>query len=328
MAGFESPRLSVLDLAIVGDGDPADALKASVELAQAAERWGFTRYWFAEHHNMESIFSSSPAVLAGYIAANTESIRVGAGGVMLPNHAPLVIAEQFGTLETIYPGRIDLGLGRAPGTTAETVIALRRDVHAADTFPADVRELQQYLGDPHPAQRVKAVPGSGTHVPLYILGSSMFGAQLAAAYGLPYAFASHFAPTELEPAVTHYREAFKPSDQLSAPYVIAGMNVFAADSDEVAASLFNESLLAMAQRIGARLPATRHLEGDELLSSPVGMQARAMLTHTAVGAPSAVREQVLDFAQYAQADELIVATNMPDPQKRMRSYELLAEGLG
>ena len=318
-------RLSVLDLAPVWSGvSPSDSLRSSVELARAAERWGFTRYWFAEHHNMKVIFSSSPAVLAGYIAANTERIRVGAGGVMLPNHAPLVVAEQFGTLATIYPGRIDLGLGRAPGTTPETVLALRRDPAAAQHFPADVRELQLYLGDPQPGQRVLAIPGASTHVPLYILGSSMFGAQLAAAYGLPYAFASHFAPAELVAAVGHYRREFQPSEQLAAPYVIAGFNVFAADSEEVATELFRRSLLRFARSIGERVPGLPQLGDEQLLASPIGQQAQAMLSRTAIGTAEQVRAQTLAFAGEAMADELIVAMNVADPAARLRSYELLA----
>jgi len=321
-----SLRLSVLDLAPVGPGvNPTDALRSSVDLARATEAWGFTRYWFAEHHNMPTIFSSSPAVLTGYIAANTERIRVGAGGVMLPNHAPLVIAEQFGTLATIYPGRIDLGLGRAPGTTPETVLALRRDLANAENFPSDLDELQRYFGDPHPAQRVRAVPGAGTHVPIYILGSSMFGAQLAAAKGLPYAFASHFSPPELVRAVTHYRQGFQPSKQLGAPYVIAGMNVFAADSDEAGGALFEKSLLAMARSLGRMVPGIADLDDAELMASPLAQQARAMLVHTATGTPARVREQTLAFAEHAMADELIIATNAADPAERMRSYALLAE---
>lgn len=320
-------RLSVLDLATVVPGsDPAGALRASVDLARLAERSGFTRHWFAEHHNMESVFSSSPAVLAGYLAANTERIRVGAGGVMLPNHAPLLIAEQFGTLATIYPDRIDLGLGRAPGTTPETVLALRRDPSAAERFPADVRELQGYLADPRPGQRVLAVPGQGTHVPLYILGSSLFGAQLAAAYGLPYGFASHFAPAELERATALYRDRFQPSDQLGAPYVIAGVNVFCADTDAVAEELFRAGVDALARRLATRaLPEAAELDDEALMASPFGRQARIMLTCSAVGAPDRVREYLLGFAAHAHADELIVAMNLADPAPRLRSYELLAE---
>lgn len=318
-------RLSILDLATASaEVPPARAMAASVELAQAAEGWGFTRYWFSEHHNMPTIVSSAPAVLAGHIAANTERIRVGSGGVMLPNHSPLVVAEQFGTLETLYPGRIDLGLGRAPGGDQHTFAALRRDPAAAGDFPRDVLELQALLGDPQPGQRVHAVPGEGTHVPLYILGSSQFGAQLAAQLGLPYAFASHFAPAELVPAVARYREGFAPSAQLDAPYVIAGMNVFAADTDEEAGALFERSLATMARGLAKLSGWTGEATDEDLLASPVGRQARMMLHHTAVGAPDRVREQVLAFAAHADADEVIVAMNSAEPASRLRSYELLA----
>jgi len=318
-------RLSILDLATSSeDVPPAAAMAASVELAQAAERWGFTRYWFSEHHNMPTIVSSAPAVLAGHIAAHTERIRVGSGGVMLPNHSPLVVAEQFGTLETLYPGRIDLGLGRAPGGDQHTFAALRRDPGAANDFPQDVLELQALLGDPHPGQRVHAVPGEGTHVPLYILGSSQFGAQLAGQLGLPYAFASHFAPAELVPAVARYREGFQPSEQLAAPYVIAGMNVFAADTDAEAQELFTRSLATMARGLAKLSGWTGEATDEQLLESPVGRQARMMLHHTAVGSPDRVRAEVLAFAEHADADEVIVAMNSAQPSTRLRSYELLA----
>lgn len=321
-------RLSILDLATAGgDVSPADAMAASVDLARHAEQLGYTRYWFSEHHNMPTIVSSAPAVLAGHVLAHTERIRVGAGGVMLPNHSPLVVAEQFGTLETLYPGRVDLGLGRAPGGDQHTFAALRRDPSAASAFPQDVLELQALLGDPQPGQRVHAVPGEGTHVPLYVLGSSQFGAQLAAQLGLPYAFASHFAPAELVPAVARYRAAFEPSAQLAEPYVIAGMNVFAADTDEEAGRTFETALATMARGL-AKLSGWQGEATDaELLASPIGRQARTMLTHTAVGGPDRVREEVLAFARLADADELIVAMNTPRPEVRLRSYELLAGAL-
>src|SRR3954449_359092 len=233
--------LSVLDLAPIGPHESAhDALEASVRLAQRAEELGYERVWYAEHHNFESIASSATAVLIAHIAANTRRIRLGAGGIMLPNHAPLVIAEQFGTLATLHPDRIDLGLGRAPGTNQATMRALRRDAAAADTFPQDVLELQGYLSGETRIPHVHAVPGRGTDVPLYILGSSLFGAQLAAALGLPYAFASHFAPQLLEQAVALYRERFEPSAQLDRPYVIAAVNVLAADSDDEAHRDFDQ----------------------------------------------------------------------------------------
>src|SRR3712207_2720616 len=228
-------KLSVLDLAPIPRGETAtSAIAASVALAQRAEEHGYERVWYAEHHNMPSIASSATSVLIAHVGARTSTIRLGAGGVMLPNHAPLTIAEQFGTLEAMYPGRIDLGLGRAPGSDQNTMYALRRDPMSADRFPQDVLELQAYLAGESRVPGVDAVPGKGSNVPLYLLGSSLFGATLAAALGLPYAFASHFAPQMLEPAVAAYRREFKPSEQLAEPYVIAGVNVIAADTAEAA----------------------------------------------------------------------------------------------
>src|SRR5215218_1218278 len=231
--------LSILDLApICEGGDAGAALKNTLELAQHAERWGYRRFWLAEHHNMPGIASAATAVVIGHVAGATRSIRVGSGGIMLPNHSPLVIAEQFGTLESLYPGRIDLGLGRAPGTDQRTLQALRRTSVSADSFPEDVLELMLLLADPKPGQPVRAVPGAGTNVPIWILGSSTFGAELAAALGLPYAFASHFAPDALFPALEIYREKFKPSKQLDHPYAMLGVNVVAADTDAEARRLF------------------------------------------------------------------------------------------
>ncbi|MDQ3726315.1 MAG: LLM class flavin-dependent oxidoreductase, partial [Actinomycetota bacterium] len=232
-----SVPLSILDLAAVGREETiAESFAGSVELARAAERGGYKRVWYAEHHNISSIASSATAVLIAHIAAHTETIRLGAGGVMLPNHSPLVIAEQFGTLETLHPGRIDLGLGRAPGTDQRTWMALRRDPRASDRFPQDVVELQRFLGDESPLPGVRAIPGRGTNVPLYILGSSLFGAELAAQLGLPYGFASHFAPRFLHEAIALYRERFEPSQQLREPYVIAGVGVIAAETADSAAA--------------------------------------------------------------------------------------------
>ena len=231
--------LSVLDLApIVEGGDAADAFRRSLDLARHAERWGYRRYWLAEHHGMPGIASAATAVVIGHVAAGTSTIRVGAGGIMLPNHAPLVIAEQFGTLASLFPGRIDLGLGRAPGSDQLTTRALRRNPLAADTFPDDVVELMGYFRPPHPRQLVRAVPGAGLDVPIWILGSSLFGAQLAAELGLPYAFASHFAPAALTEALEVYRARFKPSAQLERPYVMLGVNVFAAETDDEGRRLF------------------------------------------------------------------------------------------
>ena len=234
---------SVLDLApVVEGGTPSDAFRNTLDLAQHAERWGYNRYWLAEHHNMPGIASAATSVVIGHVACGTRTIRVGSGGIMLPNHSPLVIAEQFGTLESLYPGRIDLGVGRAPGTDMLTARALRRDVaESAERFPQDVLELQALLGPVQPGQRVRAVPGAGTNVPIWILGSSLFGAQLAAALGLPYAFASHFAPEAMMQALEVYRSRFQPSEQLDRPYAMLGVNVFAAETD-AAAKTFTPSM--------------------------------------------------------------------------------------
>src|SRR2546423_2155232 len=250
--------LSILDLAIVVEGaTPADALRNTLDLAQHAERWGYQRYWLAEHHNMVGIASAATAIVIGYVAGGTKTIRVGAGGIMLPNHSPLVIAEQFGTLESLYPGRIDLGLGRAPGTDQRTLLALRRSPMSADSFPQDVLELQALLGPLREGQRLRAVPGSGLQVPIWILGSSLFGAQLAAELGLPYSFASHFMPGALMPALETYRTLFTPSAQLDRPYAMAGVNVFAAATDDEARRLFTSVQQSITNRLrGApgRLP--------------------------------------------------------------------------
>jgi luciferase family oxidoreductase group 1 len=319
-------RLSVLDLATAGGGvSPRDALLGSAELARHAEEWGYGRYWFSEHHNMPSIVSSTPAVLAGFIAANTERIRVGSGGVMLPNHSPLIIAEQYGTLATLYPGRVDLGLGRAPGTDFETVRAMRRSPEASDRFPQDVLELQRLLGPSQPGQTVRAIPGEGTEVPLYILGSSLFGARLAAQLGLPYAFASHFAPAELLNAAQVYREEFQPSEKLDAPYMIASVNVFAADTDDEARRLHATALEKMARALSGRaIDGNDPAETEAILRSPVGRHAIQMLHYSAVGDADGVGEQVAAFAAGCGADEVMVAMNVADLPARMRSYELLA----
>ncbi|NEE01590.1 LLM class flavin-dependent oxidoreductase [Phytoactinopolyspora halotolerans] len=324
-----APPLSILDLATVSDSStPRDTLQASVVTAQRAEELGYLRYWFAEHHNMPSILSSAPSVLIAHIAAHTQRIRVGSGGVMLPNHSPLVIAEQFGTLETLYPGRIDLGVGRAPGGDQETFRALRRDPAAAEYFPQDVVELQALLGPKQPDRRVQAIPGADTNVPIYILGSSLFGAKLAAQLGLPYAFASHFAPAALDEALRAYRDEFQPSEQLSRPYAIAAMNVFAADSRQAAEALFVENLTRMARGLVNRGGASSISISDEtLLASPVGQQVQQMLRHSAVGDAAAVKEVVQAFADHTQADEIIVASNIVDTGSRLRSFEILADAM-
>lgn len=322
-------RLSILDLATVSHGQPtAEALRQSLELAAVADRLGrFERLWFAEHHNMPSIASAATAVLIGQVLATTRDIRVGAGGIMLPNHAPLVVAEQFGTLAELYPGRVDLGLGRAPGTDQVTLRALRRDPGAADEFPHDVRELQAYLSDEGGPRGINAHPGRGTKVPLWILGSSLYGAQLAAAYGLPYAFASHFAPDALLPALTAYREQFRPSGQLEAPYAIAALNVVAADTVDEARSLADKVFRARVRSLASRVPAyAGRLDEatlDALMHSPVADQARHMLRHTAVGDAATVAAYLHDFRGATGADELMVTNAAPGAAARTRTLEIL-----
>lgn len=324
-----SLTLSVLDLALIGRGETArDALDGSVRLAQLAERTGYRRVWYAEHHNMSRIASSATAVLIGHVAAHTDTIRLGAGGIMLPNHAPLTIAEQFGTLATLFPDRIDLGLGRAPGTDQVTLRALRRDHTAADTFPQDVLELQGYLTGRTRVAGVQATPGAGTDVPLYILGSSLFGAQLAAALGLPYGFASHFAPAALQQAVAVYRERFQPSEQLDRPYVIAGVNAIAADD---AADADAQFLRVRRSRAAFLLASGRDLsddEADQLLASPHGAHIDQMTHYSGVGTPDHVASYLDEFARHADADELMVAFSSPTVDERLRSLELVADALG
>jgi luciferase family oxidoreductase group 1 len=321
--------ISILDLAVIADGSTArDSFEASVALAQGAQEWGYRRIWYAEHHNMRSIASSATSVLIAHVAAHTQRIRLGAGGVMLPNHSPLTIAEQFGTLETLHPGRIDLGLGRAPGSDQNTMRALRRDPSSSDTFGQDVQELQGYLTGRTRVPGVDAVPGKGTDVPLFILGSSLFGAQLAAALGLPYAFASHFAPAALQDAVAIYRRDFRPSEQLAEPYVIAGVNAIAADTTQQANQEFQ---VARRSRVRALLGGGRSLseeEADAILSSPSGRQIDAMTRYSAVGTPAEVRTYLDDFAIHAAADELIVASQASARDTWLRSFELLADATG
>jgi luciferase family oxidoreductase group 1 len=318
--------LSVLDLAPIRPGETAgDSLAASVALAQHAERLGYRRVWYAEHHNMATIASSATSVLIAHVAANTGTIRLGAGGVMLPNHAPLTIAEQFGTLAALHPGRIDLGLGRAPGSDQNTMFALRRDPSTSDRFPQDVLELQGYLTDNTRVPGVNAIPGRGSNVPLYILGSSLFGAQLAAALGLPYAFASHFAPQALTAAVELYRGEFRPSAQLDRPYVIAGVNAIVADTDEAAQSQFRTAKRARVNAFLARGGPLSDDEADLVLASPEGQRIESMVRYAAVGRPGEVKDYLEDFAKHADADELIVALQSPSADERLRSAELLAD---
>ena len=316
--------LSILDLATVGRGESvAESLANSVALARRAEELGYRRVWYAEHHNMDRIASSATSVLIGHVAAHTSTIRLGSGGVMLPNHAPLTIAEQFGTLETLHPGRIDLGLGRAPGTDQNTLQALRRDPRASETFPGDVQELQGYLGDRTLVEGVNAIPGRGTHVPLYILGSSLFGAKVAAALGLPYAFASHFAPDALEEAIAGYRAEFRPSEQLSEPHVIAGVNVIAADDDAQAQQEF-QIVKRARLRMMTRGRSLTDDEADMVLDSPQAAPVHQMVRYSAVGTADTVGEYLDRFAKQADADELIVAHQASTLEGRLRSAELIA----
>jgi luciferase family oxidoreductase group 1 len=320
--------LSVLDLAPIARGETAStSIAASVALAQRAEEHGYRRVWYAEHHNMATIASSATSVLIAHVGAQTSTIRLGAGGIMLPNHAPLTIAEQFGTLDAMYPGRIDLGLGRAPGSDQNTMYALRRDPMSSDRFPQDVLELQAYLAGESRVPGVDAIPGKGSRVPLYILGSSMFGATLAAALGLPYAFASHFAPAMLEPAVAAYRREFKPSEQLAEPYVIAGVNVVAADTRSAA----EENLAAVRRNLAIGLfgrgQKLTDEQADQLLAQGAGQHVGQMLTHTALGTPAELGEYLENFRKLADADELIVAHQAPTVEARLRSVTLIAEAL-
>src|SRR3954462_4300202 len=320
--------VSVLDLApITPGGSATDAIAASVALARRAEEAGFQRVWYAEHHNMPSIASSATSVLIAHVGAHTSRIRLGAGGVMLPNHAPLTIAEQFGTLDAMYPGRIDLGLGRAPGSDQNTMYALRRDERSSDRFPQDVLELQAYLAGETRVAGVDAVPGKGSNLPLYILGSSMFGATLAAALGLPYAFASHFAPAMLEPAVAAYRQEFRPSEQLDRPYVIAGVNALAADTSEQAQEQLQLSRRFRAIALFGRGQSFTDEEADLLLESPAGRHIEQMLTHSAVGTGAEVGEYLEAFAKQADADELIVAFQSPTTKQRLHSVTLTGDAL-
>ncbi|WP_264797520.1 LLM class flavin-dependent oxidoreductase [Arthrobacter mangrovi] len=321
--------LSILDLATIGkDETVRESLDGSVRLARLAEELGYRRVWYAEHHNMASIASSATSVLIAHVAAHTKSIRLGAGGIMLPNHAPLPIAEQFGTLETLHPGRIDLGLGRAPGSDQQTMRAMRRDPMSAETFPQDVLELQGYLTGNSRIPGVDATPGKGTNVPLYILGSSLFGAKLAAALGLPYSFASHFSPAALHDAVAAYRREFQPSEQLAEPYVIAGVNAIAADSNEDAQAQFQVVRRARVGLLFGRGRKFTDEEADMVLESPQGQHVEQMVKYTAVGTPEAVREYLEGFAKHADADELIVAHQAPTVEQRLRSVELTARAVG
>ncbi len=320
---------SVLDLSpIVEGGDAAQALRNTLDLARHAERWGYRRFWLAEHHNMPGIASAATAVVIGHVAAGTTTLHVGAGGIMLPNHAPLVIAEQFGTLAALFPGRIDLGVGRAPGTDQLTARALRRTLSGdVDAFPQDVVELMGYFGPAAPGQPVRAVPGHGLDVPVWILGSSLFGAQLAAALGLPYAFASHFAPGQMMEAIEVYRRKFRPSPQLDKPYVMLGFNIFAADTDREAhflASSVKQAFLNLRRgRPTAILPP---VEGfDAQLAPPEQAMLSQLLSCSAVGSPETVRREIEAFIARAGADELMLTSLTYDHAARLHAYEIAAQ---
>jgi luciferase family oxidoreductase group 1 len=322
--------LSVLDLAPIADGaDAAQALRNSADLAQHAERLGYRRFWMAEHHSMPGIASAATAVALAYVGASTGRIRIGAGGVMLPNHAPLMIAEQFGTLESLFPGRVDLGLGRAPGTDRAAAAALRRNLMSDENqFPRDVLELQGYFQGG--TASVSAVPGEGLSVPLWILGSSLFGAQLAAMLGLPYAFASHFAPGQMMDAIRVYREQFQPSDQLERPYVMLGFNCFAAETDEEAqflATSVQQAFVNLRAGRAGKLPPPQPGYADTLPPSGRALLDQ-VLSCSAIGSPSVVKASVDDFIERTGADELMVTSQIYDHAARVRSYKLLAEVTG
>ncbi len=321
-------HISLLDLAPVPEGHTAaEALANTVDLARAAEAAGYHRYWLAEHHNMPGIASAATSVVIGHVAGATKTIRVGAGGIMLPNHSPLVIAEQFGTLETLYPGRIDLGLGRAPGTDMATARALRRHMDQADTFPQDVADLLGYFGEAEPDARVQAIPGTGTNVPVWILGSSLYGAQLAAYLGLPYAFASHFAPAMLEQAAETYRATFRPSPWLQRPYFMMAAGVCAAETDEEAEYLRSSQVLAFARlRSGKPGKLPRPVE-DVSAEVPAEVMAGvdAALACSAVGSPATVREQLRILVDTFKPDELMLTGMIHDHAARVKSFQIAAE---
>ncbi len=318
--------LSILDLSpVVEGGTAAQSFRNSLDLAQHAERWGYQRFWLAEHHNMPGIASAATAVLLASIGSGTSTIRIGAGGIMLPNHAPLQVVEQFGTLESLFPGRIDLGLGRAPGTDHAAAFALRRTLQSnPDDFPKDVIEVMEFFREPQPGQPVQAVPGAGLRVPIWILGSSLFGAQVAAALGLPFSFASHFAPAMLHDAIAIYRDRFTPSEQLQRPYVMLGVNVVAADTDAEARSLASSGRQSFASlRSGRPIklpPPSKEWERDPADASDPTNQTRVSF----VGTSATIRDQIADFVNRTQADELIAVSHIYDHAARLRSYELAA----
>jgi luciferase family oxidoreductase group 1 len=320
--------LSVLELGRVRQGsDRRTALDEALQVARHVERLGYRRIWVAEHHNMPAVTTAATSLVIGHLAAGTKTIRVGAGGIMLPNHAPYVIAEQFGTLETLFPGRIDLGLGRAPGTDQLTLRALRRDPTNAEHFPQDVIELQAFLAPVSAGQRIEAVPGSATNIPLWILGSSLFGAQLAAELGLPFAFASHFAPQQLETALAIYRERFKPSRQLSAPYTMVGVNIIAAETDAEARRLATSQQMSFVGIVrGERTLLKPPIDDiDDYWLPHEKAQAAQMLRCSIIGQRETVKQQIEELVGRTAADELIVVSDMYDFAKRLRSFEIIAD---
>ncbi len=321
------PKLSVLDLSPISEGsDAAQSFKHTLDLAQHAERWGYHRYWLAEHHGMPGIASAATSILIGHVAAGTTTIRVGAGGIMLPNHSPLVIAEQFGTLESLFPKRIDLGIGRAPGSDQITAAALRRNLDSAsDTFPHDVMELLDYFSS-KPKGPVKAVPGAGLNVPIWILGSSLFGAQLAASLGLPYAFASHFAPTHMMQALEIYRSTFRPSQYLDKPYVMLGFNVFAADTEEEAvflASSMQQAFINLRSGNPSKLPPPISNFWDQLSGAERAM-LNQVLSCTAIGTAQKILNEILTFIAKTEADEIMITSQIFDHEARLKSYKITA----
>jgi luciferase family oxidoreductase group 1 len=323
--------LSILDLAAIAQGsDAAESFRNTLDLAQRAENWGFRRFWLAEHHGMPGVASAATAVILAHVAAGTKTIRVGAGGVMLPNHSPLMIAEQFGTLESLHPGRIDLGLGRAPGTDPLTARALRRNLAvSSEEFPDDVLELVDYFSKT-PKLPVRAVPGAGLEVPIWILGSSLFGAQLAATLGFPFAFASHFAPAQLDEALEIYRSRFRPSPRLDRPYVMLGFNVFAADTDdeaELIATSMQQAFVNLRSGRPSTLPPP--VPGYRERLDPLGRTLLdGILSCSAIGSPEHVRAAIAAFAERTKADELMIASMIYDHRARLRSYEIAASALG
>jgi luciferase family oxidoreductase group 1 len=323
---------SVLDLAPIAQGsDAGRALNNALDLARLAERLGFNRFWMAEHHSMPGIASAATAVGLAYVGAGTSSIRIGAGGVMLPNHAPLIIAEQFGTLESLFPGRVDLGLGRAPGTDQAAAYAMRRNLNSdQNQFPRDVVELMDYFADGSPGKRVRAIPGEGLKIPVWILGSSLFGAQLAGMLGLPYAFASHFAPAQMMEAIEVYRHRFEPSDQLNKPYVMLGYNVFAADSEEEAkllATSMQQAFVNLRTGNAGQLPPPVPGYLESLPPSSRAMLDQ-VLSCSAIGTREQVGAEITRFVEMTGADELMITSQIFDHAARLRSYEITADATG